>query len=109
MIMLMDKLFHSDEFNADVKKLLGDDETKEAFQSGVEAALDSIPGCCRVHSKQLREVYIESKIGKMARCSSCRRKRLGTPYKYMSQHGEQEFTHLCFGCVLNPARWRPLN
>ncbi len=105
MVMLMDYIFKRDDVVAECREIsdCGPDDKPEP--KVIEKVLDRIPACCRVHRKQLREVYVKAKIGAVKRCEGCRRKRLGT--SYLSQ--ECEFAHLCFDCVLNPDHWRPWN
>ncbi|KKN72199.1 hypothetical protein LCGC14_0413360 [marine sediment metagenome] len=104
-VALMDYIFKRDDVAAEARELAGCGPGDKPEPKVVEQVLDRIPACCRVHTKQLREVYVKAKIGTRARCEDCRRKRFGT--SYLSQ--EREFAHLCFDCVLDPDRWRSYN
>lgn len=105
MVTLMDYIFKRDDVAAEARELSGCGSDGKPEPKVIEKVLDRIPACCRVHRKQLREVYVKAKIGAVKRCEGCRRKRLGT--SYISQ--EREFGHLCFDCVLDPERWRQPN
>ena len=104
-VMLMDHIFKRDDVAAEARELSGCGSDGKPEPKVIEQVLDSVPACCRVHSKQLRAIYVEAKIGTRARCEGCRRKRLGTSYLLQ----EREFEHLCFDCVLDPERWSTVN
>lgn len=63
----------------------------------VTALLQAKPACCRVSPELLIKTYEAAEIGTRARCSLCKRKRLGTPYR--TQQGD--LPHLCFECVVH--------
>jgi len=67
----------------------------------INELLSQRPICERISSPDLMTLYIESGIGRDARCELCRQRGLGTPYTMARPGGTTEtYHHVCFSCVV---------
>ena len=90
---LFDDVFRQRETLAEARKASGEDKPDPKL---IESLLDVTPLCCRVSDRRMVEIYKYAGFGVKAKCSNCRRKRLGAPYKTTISSR----THVCFDCVI---------
>lgn len=93
-LLMFEILVNSEKFLEECREVGGCEKPTIA---DLEAVLDKKPSCCRMGRDQLMQVFLRSQVGIRAKCKGCNRKRIGTPYKTATQ----EFSHLCFDCVLD--------
>lgn len=93
-LMLFEAVIALNSLQDEIREVTG---SEKADLKSITPLLKKRPACCRVPAATMFEIYLKSKIGVLAKCLNCRRKRLGTEYRTKAR----VYDHICFECVLH--------
>lgn len=79
------------------QKAFGEEVGEKLEPVVVSQVLKKRPLCCRLKPDELRRLYIDINLGKVAHCETCHKRRIGTMCRINSHGG---LGHVCFECVV---------
>jgi hypothetical protein len=100
MVMFQAALVNDDLIRAVDPSWDGSDKSAHLDEDRLNEITARRPFCYWVSREKIREVYMESEIGQLGRCTQCGRSGMGGPYMVSLPVGTQEWW-LCFECALD--------